>query len=95
MCAFLQMQEQDEDTTLSDVTTRSSALQLERVLLLSKEVRLYNLLQQQQQNDSRGLFSSSSFGFSASAFGTLDACLHAKAFMVVCKLVHHSSNHQS
>ena len=81
------MQDQDKDTELSDLTTHSSALQLERVLLLSKEVRLYNLLQQQQK-DSKGLLTSSPFGFSASAFGMLDACHHAHPQLLQSKLLH-------
>ena len=85
LCAFLQMDDQDEETMFSDVDIRSSALRLERVLLLSKDFSVYN---QQQQNDSRGLHSSSSVDFSASAFGLLDALDHADPQLLQSKLLH-------
>ena len=87
LCAFLQMDDQDEDTMFSDVNIRSSALRLERVLLLSKDCSLYNLLQQ-QPNDCGGLHSSSPVDFSASAFGLLDARHHADPQLLQSKLLH-------
>ena len=87
--AFVQMEAQDNDTLLSQIHLRSSALQLERVLLLSKEIKLYQLLQH-QQNDGNGLPPSLpdlSFEFHAPASGVLDTCHPVHSQLLRSKLL--------